>query len=119
VVCRPTDGLPPVAVPSGLLLLWRGRLEGRPFAASTECETPRSRDTRPRLATAGRRSDGDPDHRKLTELHDEIASLLLAAERQKINELFRSSKLKDEARRRVEGELDMREASLTNQRAGE
>jgi hypothetical protein len=87
--------------------------------APTECETPRSRDTRPRLATAGRRSDGDADHRKLTELHDEIASLLLAAERQKINELFRSSKLKDEARRRVEGELDMREASLTNQRAGE
>lgn len=51
----------------------------------------------------------------LSSLHDEIESLLLAAERQKINELFQSGKLKDEARRRVERELDMREASLTNQ----
>jgi Na+/H+ antiporter len=70
---------------------------------------------RVRLKHIKNRSDGDVDHRKLTELHDEIESLLLAAERQKINELFQSGKLKDEARRRVERELDMREPSLTNQ----
>jgi CPA1 family monovalent cation:H+ antiporter len=50
---------------------------------------------------------------------DEIELLLLEAERQKINELFRSGKLKDEARRRIERELNVREAHLTNQRAEE
>ena len=74
---------------------------------------------RVRLKHIKNRSDGGADHRKLTELHDEFESLLLAAERQKINDLFRSGKLKDEARRRLEHELDMREASLTNQRAEE
>jgi monovalent cation/hydrogen antiporter len=74
---------------------------------------------RVRLKHIKNRSDGGAGHRKLTELHDEFESLLLAAERQKINDLFRSGKLKDEARRRLEHELDMREASLTNQRAEE
>ena len=50
------------------------------------------------------------------ELHDEIELLLIAAERTRINELFRSGKLKDEARRRIERELDLREAHLSNQR---
>ena len=45
-------------------------------------------------------------HRRHVELRDEIELLLLEAERQKINELFRSGKLKDEARRRI----DVREA---------
>jgi monovalent cation/hydrogen antiporter len=72
-----------------------------------------------RLNHIKNRSDGDAAHRKLTELHDQIESLLLAAERQKINELFRNGKLKDEARRRVERELDMREASLINRRVEE
>ena len=34
----------------------------------------------------------------------------LAAERERIDELFRAGKLNDEARRRIERELDMREA---------
>jgi hypothetical protein len=58
-------------------------------------------------------------HRQLIELREEIELLLLAAERQKINELFRSGGLKDEVRRRIERELDVREAHLTNRRAEE
>ena len=50
------------------------------------------------------------------ELHDEIERLLIAAERKRINDLYRSGKLKDEARRRIERELDLREAHLSNQR---
>ena len=49
-------------------------------------------------------------------MHDEIELLLIDAERQRINELFRSCKLHDEARRRIERELDLGEASLANQR---
>jgi Na+/H+ antiporter len=48
--------------------------------------------------------------------HDEIELELIAAERQLINDLFRDGKLKDEARRRIERELDLREARLANQR---
>lgn len=72
-----------------------------------------------RLRRNKHQSDGDDDNRKLTEVHDEIERLLIAAEREHINELFRSGKLKDEARRRIERELDLREADLRNQRTEE
>lgn len=72
-----------------------------------------------RLRHVSHKNDGDDDHRKLTEVQDEIELLLIAAERQQINELFRSGKLKDEARRRIERELDLREADLRNQRIEE
>ena len=74
---------------------------------------------RDRLRHIQHRSDGDDAHRKLTELHDEIELLLIAAERERINDLFRKGKLKDEARRRIERELDLREADLANQLAEE
>jgi CPA1 family monovalent cation:H+ antiporter len=45
-------------------------------------------------------------------LHDELDCILIAAERQRINDLYRDGKLKDEARRRIERELDLREAQL-------
>jgi Na+/H+ antiporter len=64
-------------------------------------------------------SDGDDGDRKLSELHDEIERLLIAAERDHINELFRGGKLKDEARRRIERELDLREAHFATRRAEE
>ena len=51
------------------------------------------------------------------ELHDEVERLLIAAERTRINDLFRSGKLKDESRRRIERELDLRENHLSNQRS--
>jgi Na+/H+ antiporter len=74
---------------------------------------------RDRLKHIEHRSDGDHRHRKLTEIHDEIELSLIVAERQRINELFRSGKLKDEARRRIERELDLREAHLASQRVEE
>jgi monovalent cation/hydrogen antiporter len=61
------------------------------------------------------RIDGNDGHRKLTELHDEIELLLITAERQHINELYRGGGLKDEARRRIERELDLREVDLADQ----
>lgn len=71
---------------------------------------------RDRLRHAAQRNDGDDQHRKLADLHDEIELLLIGAERQQINELYRAGELKDEQRRRIERELDLREAGHTNQR---
>jgi CPA1 family monovalent cation:H+ antiporter len=48
------------------------------------------------------------------DLRDEIELLLLAAERQHINNLYVHGQLKDEARRRIERELDLREAQFTH-----
>jgi monovalent cation/hydrogen antiporter len=45
---------------------------------------------------------------------DEIELLLIAAERERINGLYRQGTLKDEARRRLERELDLREANLAS-----
>jgi Na+/H+ antiporter len=52
-------------------------------------------------------------HAELAAPSDEIELLLLAAERERINELYRQGALKDEGRRRLERELDLREANLT------
>ena len=49
---------------------------------------------------------------KHSDLHEEVERLLIHAERTRINDLFRGGKLKDEARRRIERELDLREAEL-------
>jgi monovalent cation/hydrogen antiporter len=49
------------------------------------------------------------------QFHDQIEHLLIEAERNRVNELFRSGKLTDEARRRIERELDLRAAHLANQ----
>jgi hypothetical protein len=62
------------------------------------------------------RSGGDNSKTRHGESHDEVERLLIAAERTRINELFRSGKLKDEARRRIERELDLRDSYLSNQR---
>jgi NhaP-type Na+/H+ and K+/H+ antiporter len=72
-----------------------------------------------RLKHIKNRGDSDESHRRHIELRDEIELLLLAVERQKINELYRSGRLKDETRRRIERELDVREAHLANKRSEE
>src|SRR5450631_4326229 len=79
---------------------------------------PRTRH-RDRLRHVEHRSDGDDGHKQLIDLHDEIEFLLIATERQQINDLYRRGELKDEARRRIERELDLRDAQLTNVRAEE
>jgi CPA1 family monovalent cation:H+ antiporter len=86
-------------------------------ALSEEFVHPLRARHRERLRHVEHRIDGDDGHRKLTELHDEIELSLITAERQEINELFRAGTLKDETRRRIERELDLREAGLANQRA--
>jgi len=62
--------------------------------------------------------DHGPDraggHHLPPELPDEIELLLIATERARINELHRRGTLKDEARRRIERELDLRDATLAN-----
>jgi monovalent cation/hydrogen antiporter len=74
---------------------------------------------RDRLRHVEHTADGDDSHRKLAELHDEIVLALIDAERQRINELYRRGKLTDEVRRRIERELDLREANIANQRGEE
>jgi monovalent cation/hydrogen antiporter len=74
---------------------------------------------RDRLKHALHSSDGDGEHKKLTELGEEIELLLIAAERDHINDASRSGELKDEARRRIERELDLREAHIANRRTEE
>jgi len=71
---------------------------------------------RDRLKQVEHRSDGDAAHRRLIQHHDEIELLLIGAERNTINDLYRDGQLKDEARRRIERELDLREAHLANLR---
>src|SRR6202521_2309526 len=74
---------------------------------------------RDRLKHIELRGNGDDGHKELTELHDEVERQLIAAEREQINQLFRSGKLKDEGRRRIERGLDLREAHLASQQTEE
>lgn len=56
---------------------------------------------------------GQGEHQEFyTAAVDEIELALITAERERINELYRRGALKDEARRRLELELDLREANL-------
>ena len=79
--------------------------------------TPIRSNLKTRLTYVQNRRDGDESHRKLTELYEEIELLLISAERQRVNELYRAGEVKDEARRRIERELDLREAHLANLRS--
>jgi cyanate lyase len=72
-----------------------------------------------RLSNLEHRIDGQDGHRKLVELYDDVELTLISAERTAVNDLYRDGKLKDEARRRIERELDLREAALENLRAVE
>ena len=72
-----------------------------------------------RLNHVWHRSEDGESHQRIIALHDEIERLLISVERDQINELYRSGKLKDESRRRIERDLDLREARLTNLLANE
>ena len=60
--------------------------------------------------------EASEERRALTALHDEIELQLIAEERNLINGMLREGKLTDEARRRIERELDLREADVLNRR---
>ena len=79
---------------------------------SDDIVRPRPAHLRERLRQVEHRSDGDRGRRKFAELNDEIEFRLIEAERQAINDRYRRGHLKDEARRRVERELDLRDAHL-------
>jgi monovalent cation/hydrogen antiporter len=72
-----------------------------------------------RLKLVDQRSDGDARHKKLVDLGDEIEIALIEAERDFVNDLYRDGELKDESRRHIERELDLRDASLANLRSSE
>jgi Na+/H+ antiporter len=74
---------------------------------------------RDRLRLVGFRIGGDDAERRLLEHGDRTEFDMIAAERRLINDLYRDGGLKDEARRRIERELDLREARLTSLRAEE
>lgn len=75
-----------------------------------------------RAKLANRRShfvptpDQEESQEYRTAAADEVELALITAERERINELYRHGTLKDEARRRLERELDLREASLAHHR---
>jgi CPA1 family monovalent cation:H+ antiporter len=71
---------------------------------------------RERLRRVAHRARDDGDHRAAQELHDRIEFDLIEEERRRVNELYRRGELKDEARRRIERELDLREAQLVSWR---
>ena len=72
---------------------------------------------RERLKQIDSRSADDAGEQELIEFRDDIEFQLIAAERKLINDLYRQGELKDEARRRIERDLDLRDANLTNLRA--
>jgi monovalent cation/hydrogen antiporter len=72
-----------------------------------------------RLEDIDRYIDGNEHHKKLAELGDELHLSLIEAERALVNKLYREGELKDEGRRRIERELDLRDAVLANRRSTE
>ncbi len=65
-----------------------------------------------RLRYIDNETAGDAHHKQLMVQNDEVELLLLAAERDAINELYRNGKLKGEPRRRIERALDLRDAHI-------
>ena len=74
---------------------------------------------RNRLEDVQRRNDGSDRHKRLVELGDDLELSLIGAEREVINTLYHGGELKDEGRRRIERDLDLRDALLANLRAAE
>ena len=74
---------------------------------------------RNRLEDIERHNDGDERHKKLAELSDELELALIETERDLVNRLYLDDELKGDARRRIERELDLREALFANVHATE
>jgi CPA1 family monovalent cation:H+ antiporter len=69
---------------------------------------------RERLRHVEHRGDGDATHAALVRDRDAVEYQLIATEREHINATYRNGALKDDARRRVEREFDLREAHLAS-----
>ena len=62
------------------------------------------------------RSDDSAEHKQRVNLFDDTELQLITAERGFINDLYTRGEIKDEARRRIERGLDLREAEIANLR---
>jgi monovalent cation/hydrogen antiporter len=93
-----------------------GRLEqlARERKLAEEVVTPVRRLYRERLRHVERRGDGDETQAALVRECDAVEYQLIASEREYINATYRDGQLKDDARRRVERELDLRESHLAS-----
>ena len=69
---------------------------------------------RRRLEDLDHRKDGNEHHRRLAELGDELELSLIEAERDLIDDLYRGGELKDEGRRHIQRDLDLRDTLLAN-----
>ena len=69
-----------------------------------------------RLELLDNRSVEDEEHQRRVKFSDDVEVLLLGTERDLINDLYVRGDLKDETRRRIERELDLREAHLVSLR---
>jgi hypothetical protein len=69
---------------------------------------------RERLRHVEYRGDDDDAHTALINERDAVELRLIGAERELINATYRKGQLKDDARRRVEREFDLREAHLAS-----
>ena len=56
----------------------------------------------------------DPEHRDVTAAQTKLTRELIASERKFLHRLLRDGRITDEARRRIERDLDLEEASLAN-----
>ncbi|HEY1778929.1 MAG TPA: Na+/H+ antiporter [Roseiarcus sp.] len=74
---------------------------------------------RNRLEDIERHNDGNERDKKLAELSDELELALIETERDLVNKLYLDDELKGDARRRIERELDLREALFANVHATE
>jgi CPA1 family monovalent cation:H+ antiporter len=72
-----------------------------------------------RLEQINMRNCGNATERKHIDQGDELEMQLIAAERDLINGKYRNGALKDETRRRLEHELDLRDAQLASVRNDE
>ena len=81
-----------------------------PPRSSNSCRTRHEA----RLQLLEQKSSDDEAKTQLTAMYEDVEKVLLDAERELINELYRQGKLRDEPRRRIERELDLREAYLAN-----
>jgi Na+/H+ antiporter len=91
-----------------------GALEqlAREHKLAEEVVAPVRRLYRERLRHVERRGDDDETQASVVRECDALEYQLIAAEREHINATYRDGNLKDDARRRAERELDLREAHL-------
>jgi Na+/H+ antiporter len=105
-----------VAIKAALSRLEELTLEGK---LTEDILAPARQLYRERLRHVEYRADSDEAHTALIRGRDELEHQLIATERGHINAAYRDGDLKDDSRRRVEREFDLREAHLDSVEAAE